>query len=231
MEEKVQNNIVDPDDNTRPIILAKRSSNGKQFTVFVDTGSPRNIITRKTYETLFSDMPLELDEVPSLAGVTGSKIIILGRFSLKFEIGQIQFLEKVYVAENIKLAGMLLLGDNTIKKYFMRREPEGIRIWDKLIPHYDQDELSQNIELRNFHITTRRSQRVKARRVGKNQNSHPIYNLKPHQLENKPSLAKEWLDIGKGILISGLDIPARSKLAIFIIVSKQIPNCLDYFFS
>ena len=126
-------------DNFRPIILGKYHHHS--FTIFLDSGSPKNIVSDQTYDRYFNSIPLTFHSLPPLSGIGGQSLNLRGRFTLPLEInGQIIY-EEFMVMENISLAGQLLMGF-----------PAMLR--NKMVIDTIKDGVFMNTHFQKFHRTT-----------------------------------------------------------------------------
>ena len=101
------------DRDPRPLFLTHTPRN-ENVVVFIDSGLPRNLISFKNYQRFFSHLTLEAVEHSSLADLHGNRLKIRGSIVIEFLMNEVVFREEVIVVEEVKIAGIILLGYNAM---------------------------------------------------------------------------------------------------------------------
>ena len=60
------------------------------LTMFLDTGSPRNIMDASTYKSFFSDHPINTCNI-KLSGIGDKPLKVIGEVNAKYKIGKYHF--------------------------------------------------------------------------------------------------------------------------------------------
>ena len=94
--------------NQRPVIKAMNMNN-KSFTLFLDTGSPRNIMDFQTYKAFFSCYPLEQMNL-KLFGLGKKPLNVLGKINIKFRIGRFVLRDSFIIINNVNMHPIVMLG-------------------------------------------------------------------------------------------------------------------------
>ena len=119
-------NVMD-DYQFRPLYLADAGL-PKSIVIFLDTGSPKNIMTELTYRTHFSSLPLHPVPNGQLTGIAGDRLDILGQVQVSFNLGRVTVKEFIWVVSGVKLFAHILLGYPTIAKYGIHIQSDKDRI-------------------------------------------------------------------------------------------------------
>ena len=93
----------------RPLFLTHTKGNDDVI-IFVDSGSPQNLISFSNYRKYFSHLPLKSVRHPPIADLHGNKLTIKGSISIEFLMNDLVWQEEVMVVENVKVCGHILLG-------------------------------------------------------------------------------------------------------------------------
>ena len=107
--------------NIRPLTLAKY--NGYDFIIFFDTGAPRNICSKRTYDLFFSHIDLQPTDELGLCDIQGGSLKVIGKIKLEFELAGVLISEDVYISKGIQLVGHVLLGFQAMVKNQIRIDP------------------------------------------------------------------------------------------------------------
>ena len=109
-------NTHDPElDTVRPLIKGKVEN--KDVIVFLDSGSPENIINAEFYLSVFKHIPLFIKHSRlALRDIQGKEIQTLGYCRLKLEIGNKMINEVFSVVNDLKLLGNVLIGHPTMAR-------------------------------------------------------------------------------------------------------------------
>ena len=93
----------------RPLALGKYRT--FHFVIFFDSGAPTNLVSLEVYNKYFNHVELLQDnETPPLADINGGPLKVKGKILLTFELAGTSITEEVIVAENVSLAGHILIG-------------------------------------------------------------------------------------------------------------------------
>ena len=111
----------------RPLYLADAGLQ-KAIVIFLDSGSPKNIMTERAYEAHFSSLPLLPVSNGVLTGIAGDRLSILGQVEVSFNLGRVKVKELVWVVGGIQLFAHILLGYPTMAKYRIHIQPEKDRM-------------------------------------------------------------------------------------------------------
>ena len=108
-------------DAKRPVVPA--SYENINFNLFLDSGSPVNLMDAETYEKYFSKLTLH-SCTTNLSDIHSNKINCRGYVSFTFNICQYQFHDKFFVVENLKTHPIILLGYPSCGLHKIRLQPD-----------------------------------------------------------------------------------------------------------
>ena len=110
----------------RPLI--KASYRNTSFTLFLDSGSPYNLISEDVYRRYFSHIPISNNVSLELCDIQGHPINTLGELILPFKIANLDFETPIFIVKNIVTIGEVLLGFSFLTNNNIILEPGRNRI-------------------------------------------------------------------------------------------------------
>ena len=100
-------NLVGNKCKDRPLVPA--SYENVNFNLFLDSGSPVNLMDEKTYDKYFFRIPVQ-SCFTNISDIHSNKILVRGCVSFTFNIGRYQFHDSFYVVKNLKTHPIVLMG-------------------------------------------------------------------------------------------------------------------------
>ena len=108
--------------------LIKASHRNTSFTLFLDSGSPYNLISEDVYQRYFSHIPISNNVSLGLCDIQGHPINTLGEIILPFKIANVNFETQIIIVKNIVTIGEVLLGFSFLTDNHIILEPGRNRI-------------------------------------------------------------------------------------------------------
>ena len=166
----------------RPLIKAMHRNTS--FTLFLDSGSPYNLISEDVYKKYFSHIPISNNVSLGLCDIQGHPINTLGKLILPFKIADLDFETQIFIVKNIVTIGEVLLGFSFLTDNHIVLEPGKNRIRIGNLTEQFIKNVKGNIGKSFYCEETNRLDTTKSRKKGSLKINHKDDNCSSNILEN-----------------------------------------------